>query len=370
MKKEIISDKQGINITTLFLFGSTLIMGTGGESKNSLWLAIILGLILAVPIVMVYGRISYRYPGRDLYDILQEVFGKITGKALSMIFIWFSFHLGSLVLRNFGEFMSTVGLPETPKIVPIIIFSLVCALGVKYGIEVIAKCSCFFIIIVISLLILFIILTIPNMEPENLLPIMGNGLAPILKGAFSVFTFPFGELVVFLLVFDSLSKPESAMKVYLKALFFGGFFIAFVGLRNVMVIGESIDNVYFPSYSAVSRINIGNFIQRLEVSVIIIFILSGFIKISICLLSSAKGLAKLFEFKDYRFLVIPVSLLMINLSDILFDNTMEMSEWSQEVWPYYAFPFQVILPIVILIAIEVKERFKKNKIRSEQNSDT
>ncbi|HYF82946.1 MAG TPA: endospore germination permease [Clostridia bacterium] len=360
MNKELISDKQGINLTVLFIFGSTLVIGTGGQAKNDMWIAIMLALLISVPILMIYARILSRYPGKDLYDILEEVFGKYLGRIFSLTFIWFSFHLGALVLRNFGEFMNTVGLPETPKIVPIIMFALICALVVKSGIETLAKCSSLFIVGVFSLLFLLAFLTIPDMKSENLLPIMYNGFKPVLQGAFSAFSFPFGELVVLMMVFDSLKTPNSNYKVYLISLVIGGFIVLFIAIRNIMVLGpETIGSVYFPSYTAISRVNIGNFLQRLEITVALVFILSGFIKISICLLAATKGIAKLFGFKDYRILVTPVGLLMVNLAYLIYDSIMEMSEWAQDIWPYYAFPFQVILPLLILIAVEVKAKLQK-----------
>jgi spore germination protein KB len=362
MKKEIISDMQGINLAVLFLFGSALVMGTGGDAKSDVWIAIILALFVSAPILMIYARILSRYPGMDLYDILEVVFGKYLGRAFSLPFIWFSFHLGAIVLRNFGEFMNTVGLPETPKMVPIIMFALVCALGVKSGIETLAKCSSHFIVGVFLLLFLLTLFTIPNLKTENLLPIMYNGFKPVLKGAFSAFSFPFGELVIFMMVFDSLKTPGSSYKIYLRSLAIGGLVVLLIATRNIMLLGaDTIGSVYFPSYTAISRVNIGNFLQRLEISVSIVFTLSGFIKISICLLAATKGITKLFGFKDYRLLVTPVVLLMVNLADILYGSIMEMFEWAQDIWPYYAFIFQVILPLIIFIAVEVKARFQKKE---------
>lgn len=368
MNKELISDKQGINLTVLFIFGSSLVMGTGGEAKNDMWISVMLALFISAPTLMIYARILSRYPGKDLYDILEEVFGKYLGRIFSLAFIWFSFHLGALVLRNFGEFMNTVGLPETPIIVPIIMFAFTCALGVKSGIETLAKCSDLFIVGVFSLLFLLAFLTVPNMRSENLLPIMYNGFKPVLQGAFSAFSFPFGELVVFMMVFDSLKTPNSSYKVYLMSLAIGGLIVLFIAIRNIMVLGgDTLGSVYFPSYAAISRVNIGNFLQRLEISVSIVFILSGFIKISICLMAATKGIAKLFGYKDYRFLVIPVGLLMVNLAYIVYGSIMEMFEWAVDIWPYYAFPFQVIFPLIILIAVEIKAwmQNKKDKAKKE-----
>lgn len=362
MNKEKISDRQGVNLGILFVFGSTLVMGTAGQAKNDAWISIILSIILTIPVLLMYSRIMYRYPGENLYDILEKVMGKFIGKGFVLLYTWFFFHLGALVLRNFGEFMNTVGLPETPKIVPIIMFSLICVIGVKDGIETLGKCSSYFIILVILSIVIVGSFTIPIIKPDKILPIMANGIKPVLMGTFAAFSFPFGELVIFTTVFDSLEEAVSCSKVYLKTLLLAGAFVVLVSIRNIMVLGtDTLGAVYFPSYSAVSRINIGNFLQRLEIAVTVVFILSGFIKISICLHAATKGFAKLIGYKDYRLFATPIALLMVNLAYLVYDSIMEMFEWAQDIWPYYAFPFQVIFPLILFVAVEGKARLQKKE---------
>ncbi|HYE09835.1 MAG TPA: endospore germination permease [Patescibacteria group bacterium] len=366
MNKEKISDIQGIKMVVLFIFGSTLVMGTGGEAERDMWISIVVALVLAIPLLMIYSRILSLFPGKDLFEILELNFGKFFGKLISIIFIWFAFHLGALVLRNFGEFISTVALPETPKIVPVIIFGLLCIWGAKAGIETLAKCAEYFIVFVMALIILFSLLVIPSMDMDNLLPIMGNGVGKAMSGVLSSLTFPFGETVVFMMVFSALPHKKSAYKVYIPALIFGGLVVIFIAFRNVLVLGPAtIKSVYFPSYSAISRVNIGNFLQRMEIAVTIVFILSGFIKITVCLLAATKGVARVLGFDDYRILVTPIGLLMVNLARVIYKDIMEMFAWAFEVWPYYAFPFQVILPLLIWIFIELKQKAKNKPKQTE-----
>jgi len=366
LNKEKISDGQGMKLVILFIFGSTLVMGTGGEAGRSAWISIGLGIIATVPLVLIYSRILSLFPGQDLFQILELNFGKLIGKFISLFFIWFAFHLGALVLINFGEFIITVALPETPRIVPMIIFALLCIWGAKAGIEVIAKCSEYFIIFVMALIILFSFLVMPNMDTDNLLPILGEGFGKILPGILSAITFPFAETVVFMMVFSALQHKKSSYKAYIPALLLSGAVVLFISLRNIMVIGPAtIKAVYFPSYSAISRVNIGNFLQRMEIAVTIVFLLSGFIKISVCMMAASKGLSRILGFDDYRILVMPVGLLMVNLSHNLYGSIMEMFEWAFKVWPYYALPFQVFLPILIWIFIEIKQRAKNKKQENE-----
>lgn len=366
MSKENISDTQGIKIVILFIFGSTLVMGTGGEAGRAMWVAITLAVVFSIPAYLVYSRILSLFPGKDLFEILELNFGKVFGKLLSLLFVWFAFHLGALVIRNFGEFISTVGLPETPRIVPMIIFALVCIWGVKAGIEVLARCSDYFIVFVIGLLIIYSVLAIPNMDPDNIQPILEKGFGIVLKGVFTSFAYPFGESVVFLLVFSALKDNKSSYRSYIPALLISGMILTYTALRNIMIMGPlTLETVYFPAYAAISRINVGNFLQRLEIGVTIVFLLSGFIKVSVCLLGATKGLTRILGFDDFRILVLPVGLLMTNLAHIIYKDIDEMFEWAFKVWPYYAFPFQVILPLFIWIFIEIKMKMKRSNQQFE-----
>lgn len=359
MNKEKISNSQGIKMVILFLFGSTLVMGTGGEAGRDMWLAIGLSVIATIPVYLLYCRIQSLFPGKDLFEILELNFGKLFGKLISLIFVWFAFHLGALVIRNFGEFIITVGLPETPRIVPMIIFALICIWAVKAGIEVLGRCSDYFMVFVMSLLIIYTILAIPIMDTKNILPIMGTGFGDVVKGVPSSFAYPFGEAVAFLLVFSALKNKKSPYKVYIPALLIAGPIMTFVALRNILIMGPlTLKTVYFPAYSAISRINVGNFLQRLEIGVTIVFLLCGFIKVCICLLGATKGLSRILGFDDYRILVLPVGLLMTNLAHIIYKDIDEMFEWAFKVWQYYAIPFQVVLPLLIWIFIEVKARMQ------------
>jgi spore germination protein KB len=79
--------------------------------------------------------------------------------------------------------------------------------------------------------------------------------------------------------------------------------------------------------------------------------------------------ARVLGFDDYRILVTPIGLLMVNLAYIIYKDIMEMFDWAFKVWPYYAFPFQVILPIMIWVFIELKQR-SKNKSKETPVDDS
>jgi len=357
VKKEVISDKQGIFLTVLTIIGTSVIIVMGLGAKKDLWLANILSILIALPMVITYARLHYIFTGKDLFDILVICFGKFFGTGISILYIWFAFHIGALVTNDFGTFITSVSLPETPEFVLMLVIIILGIWGVKKGIELLGRWTELFTPFIVIFIFTIILLLIPHMNINNIRPVLSNGIKPIIKGAFYSFAFPFAETVILTMFFADFESKKSPYKVYIVGLLIGGFILVSLNLTILLVLGINTSlSFYFPTHSIATRINIGTFFQRVEIISAIIFILGGFVKMSICLLAVCKGIAKIFSCTDYRFIVVPIALLMSNLSLFIYDSTMEVIEFASTVSPYYKFPFQVIFPIIILIVAEKKKR--------------
>ncbi len=361
MNKEFISVKQGISIIIIFIMGSSLVLPTGAEAKNDLWIAIILGFVMAVPFITIYARVISLFPNKDFFDIVELLFGKIGGKFIALLYIWFALYLGSLVLRNFGEYLSAVGIPSTPMIVTMSILALLCIWVTKEGIEVLGRLCLLAVRFLVILVILTVVLLTTEWDFDNVLPIFYNGYKPVLIGAMNVFSFPFTEIVVFMMI-SSLDGVKNIYKTFWFGLAIGGLVVFLTSVNELMTLGyELYQQSYFPSHIAVSRLDIGNLLQRLEILPAVALLTGGFVKISTCLLAASKGLSRVFEYDHYRFIVTPLGILMVNLAYLVYNNIMDMVSWAKDYWPIYAFPFQVILPLIIWIAAEFKARRLKTR---------
>lgn len=367
MNKEIISDQQAISLIVMYFLAeaSTLVMGL--EGGKDLWLAIIMGIFMALPMMIIYSGLNHIFSGKNLFDIIEFCFGKFIGKGIILLFTCHIFHLAAIVLGDFGGFVTTISLPETPMIVPIILESILVIWIVKEGIEVAGRWAAFFLPFVIFGILTVILLLIPQMHINNILPALTTDIKPIVKGAFGVFSIPLSEAIVFTMVFSNFKTEKSSYKIYIHGLLIGGILIFAISLTNILVLGVDIASaLYFPSYALVARLNIADFLQRLEAISAIIFILGGFIKVSILLLAATKGLTKFFGYTDYRFMVTPIALLACNLSYFEFDSIMHYDNFNKIIYPYYSFPFQVILPIMILVTAVIKK--KRLKLQNQRDS--
>ncbi|MGF7057378.1 GerAB/ArcD/ProY family transporter [Brassicibacter mesophilus] len=357
MKKEIVSDSQSIATIIFFMIGTSSILVRGLEAKKDAWIAIIIALVIAAIFTFIYAYILAIFPGKDLFDICETLFGKAIGKIICISFISYIFLTESLVLRNMGDFIKITSLTETPLIIPIIATVIVSIIIVKQGTEVIGRWSRLFILPVILLMIIALILLTNKMNVNNIFPILDSDIKTIMEGATSTFSFPFAEIIVFTMAFPNFSNKKSTYKVYMMGLAGGAIGVLLNSVTNIFTIGEGAAMIeFYPTYTAISTLRIGNFLQRIEVIAALVFTLGGFIKLSIYLLAACNGISKLFGCKDYRFLVVPIGLLFANLAYLVFDSAMSYLEWDTKIWKYYAFTYQVILPVMILIAAKSKKR--------------
>lgn len=357
-----ITQKQGIYLIALFIIGDSSIMVMGFEAKRDIWISILCAGVACMLLMLIYSRLMSVLPDKGFFETLEFFIGKIGTKIILVVFTWYFFDSCYLILRNYGQFVVTVGLRETPLIIPMIMMLTICVIGVRLGIEVLGRWIRPFVFCVIAFILINVLLVSQNMQISNLLPVIDHGIGPIAKGTLGVITFPFAEVIVFLFAFPAFKQGNSVKKVFLYGLAIGGVIIFITSLTDILVLGHNIaENRFYPTFSTMATIQYGDFISRMEVITAIIFIVTVFVKISIYLLAICKGTTRLLGLKDYKFIVIPIAFLLVNFGSS-FDSTIYYHEWVFKVWPYYAPLFQIIIPILLLILIEIKRKGIMKKV--------
>ncbi len=359
MKRQYLSMRQAICIIVVYICGSSVVLGGNSEAGQDSWISVILSQIIVIPMILIYAKIIKLFPEKNIFEVTEILFGKIAGKIFTVLITWYALHLGALVLRNFSEFVETTAMPETPQLALMIVMILVTTYMARSGAEVLGKWSLVSLVIIVSIMFLTIILLYNRLDMNHFLPVMEHSTKTILTGSYELFTFPFVETVLFLTLADSVKKEDSPFKIYVLGEVLGALIMLIVALRNVAALGSAmLETEMFPSYSAARIISISDFLARVEGFISTNFILGGITKISLCLLAASKGLASLFNIQDCKKLTLPVSLSMLALCSVLFQNTMEMITFL-DIYKVYAIPFQIVIPVMIWIGGEMKARVKE-----------
>jgi len=359
VEKEALTGKQGSSLIILYLTGNAAIMALGSAAKEDFWLAIIGAVILAWIITLLLSYVSSLYPGKNLFEICEVLFGKILGKFIVGVFTFYTMHTGGIVLRNGSQFVNINGLPNTPIILIMLCIMVLAVFFTKSGLKVMGRWAELFALIFALAIFILVLLGIPKMDIENVRPFLYRGVKPVMLSTFYTFGFPFGEIVTFSFVFSTFDRGQKISKVYRNGLFIGGAIMLIASLNNALVIGvEGVNATYYPTYFTATKIELAPFLQRTEIVLASVIVIASFTKTAVYLLASCMGIAKLFNCNSYKFIVTPVAIIFFIWSFNLFNSVMELKEWDLAVWKEFSFIFQGILPVFIFISAFIKKKIR------------
>ncbi|MCK8824224.1 GerAB/ArcD/ProY family transporter [Fuchsiella alkaliacetigena] len=333
-----------------FVFGSSVILNPAAVAYQDAWFAQLLAWLGGFVLLGLYVAIYLLSPEQNLIETLREGFGKYLGSLIGLFYIWYFIHLASLVFRDLGEYMMTVTYTETPLVFLIISFSLPIAYLVKSGIEAIGRTAEITIFVIPISVLITVVLLIPNYDFNSLQPFLEEGLTPVLEGAFNNLSFPFGETVIFLMLFPALNEKDKLIKASSLGLFVAGVLLITITLRDIMVLGSNIfRRAIFPAHLSTTLLP-----AEIDQLIAINWLLGSGAKITVCIYATVKGLAELFKLNSYKLLALPTVVLAVGLSLWSFDDLIGLLRWSSEIYPYYALPFQIVIPVLLLIILLFK----------------
>lgn len=316
-------------------------------AKNDAWLTVFPALGEGLGIIFIFVSLARRFPGATLVQINQQVFGSLLGKLISLLYVWFFLHIAAINFRYIGDYMLLL-LPETPLLVIIVTFCFLCASAVRNGVEVIARLSEILVPIVSLMVFTTIILLLNEMDFKNLFPLLDTPWKDLLKSQHTIASISYGELIVFTMIISNVRNPQKTLMPVILAAFFFAVLILTIILRNILVLGNVNAIFLQPSLEAVKMINIVDFLNRLEIIIVLNELTMGFIKISVFYYAAVLATAQILKLRTYLPLVLPMGALLVALSILLFSFSTEYFYFTSEIFPYYSIPFEIILPLSTL----------------------
>ncbi|OUZ39122.1 spore gernimation protein KB [Solibacillus kalamii] len=366
LEKAKISTYQLFVLIFLLEIGSAILVPLAIEAKQDAWLAVLIGLAGGCCLFWIYHSLYSYYPEIPLTEYIQQILGSFLGKVLAFFYVLYFMYIAARVLRDFGEMLIIVFYPQTPLFIMNVLMVLVVVYTISKGIEVIARTGelLFIIMMLIGISGTVLIIISGIIEISNLEPMLEEGIKPVIKTAFTqTLFFPFGEVIVFAMVLPYLNQKSKAMKTGLLGLGLSGLIIALIMAMNISVLGVNlISRSHFPLLSTIQTIEFAGFLQRLDITFMLSTVIGGFFKISMYFYASMVGTANLFNIKNSAQLAYPLGLLLLVLSITIASNFSEHVYEGLQIVPLYVhLPFQVIIPVLLLIIAFFKNRNKQRK---------
>jgi spore germination protein KB len=324
-------------------------------ARQDAWMSNIVALSGGFLMAWMWVSISWRYPGKTLFEIFQAVFGPVIGKILGFYFCWGWLHIIAHSLREFTSLLTANFMPETPVVVLTVAAVALSSYMTYSGLECIARMTQLFTIIIIFSVITLFSLSIPEIEVNNLLPVYDAGLLPIIKGSFAPMMW-MGHIITLSNLIPFLNRPQDALKVGAKSLLASFFVIELVAVGIIAIFGPNLASSYLaPTLNGARMIHIANFLDRLELILMIVWISGGVLKTGLFQWVPVLGLAQLLGLKSYRPLVVPAGIFIATLSIWLEPNVIRLFTFMNYIWGgAYGLSYVLVFPVFLLIVIFLK----------------
>lgn len=372
MEKAKISAYQLFVLIFLFEMGSALLVPLAGEAKQAAWLVILIAMIGGFLLFFIYYGLFQYYPDQLLTEFVKQILGNFLGRIVAFLYILYFIYLSARVLRDFGDTLLTFAYPHIPLFFANAVFISVVVYTVRKGIEVLARTGELFFVLENLLILTFMLLIVASglIHINNLKPVFEFGGAEIMKmGLTKTVFFPFGEVIVFLMIFPYMKEPQRLKKIGIGSLAAGGIFLSLIMAVNVAVLGVDLTTrSQYPLLTLIQSIEVAGFLERLDVYFLFLLMIGGFIKISVFTYVAVTGTANVFNVKKPSILAYPVGMIILLISIIIASSyTEHIYEGLGAVPHYIHLPFQVIIPLLLLIIAFFKNR-KKRKTSTKISS--
>ncbi|MCF6409808.1 GerAB/ArcD/ProY family transporter [Pseudalkalibacillus salsuginis] len=361
-----ISVRQFRILVILFTIGTSILIVPATlafEAKQDAWIAAILGVGMGLLVILLYNKLGLMFPDMTFVQMNQKILGKWLGKMASLLFFSLSFTYASALLFYTGNFFITEIMPETPLGSLVILMGIIMVMAVRYGLETFARSAEIFFLLFFFLFITLVFSLTPEIEVENIQPVFEVEFKPLLRGSIFLVVTSTVNAVVLLMIFPAnVNQQMEAQKSFLIGSLIGGLVMIIITLLGIFVLGPyySATEVY-PGYDLTKEINLGDFVTRIDAIMAGMWMITIYFKLILYFYASVLGFTQILEIKDYRPFTLPLGMIAIVLSVIVYPNVVYQQEWDTKTANAYSLTVGLFLPLLLLGVAVFRKKMDQKK---------
>jgi len=329
------------------------------------WMVPIFGTLVGFIILLLYLYIFNNKKNLNINELNEQLFGKKLGKIISILILLFVISFNLITFWNMTSFVSSQYLYNTPSWFVTIIFMLPIIYTIIKGPRVMFRSILMLFYIAFFLYIISALGLGAQFKFTNLFPILENGITPVLSGIFDYVAYSIAPIFLILIVpkreIEGKNLNKGIIITYLVANL-----MAFIIMFFVLgVFGYELTSLYqYPSYHILKRVFVGGFIERMENTLSIQWIIVLFITTLFSHYYTARSIKEIFNLKNKYIIIIILTIMY--LSQYIFRNNTLGENFFVNYYQYFIGIFFILIPIIIAIRLWYKKKihnvsFKKIK---------
>ena len=330
---------------------------TAREAKESAWLAVsVIPFAFGYLTLWTVYKLGSYFPKLTIFQYCEVIMGKFLGKSLGMAYIIFLLVMDILVAREFSNFIRVTTLPLTPRIVLLTSLAALATYGAYKGLEVISRVSQFVLGIYLLGFTVVILGALTNFNVGRLLPVMEDGLLPIIRGSIAPSSW-YGEICMVAMIFPFVNKPMELKRKGMIVLVAVTLFVTLDVVVTIGVLGSGLASAYvLPFWSMARSVEIGEVVQRLESFLLVFWITGIIVKEALLSYLICLGLTQVFNFKKTKVVLSLAAIFEVFIANFILGNTTQVQTILTDFWPYFGIVFELCIPMFLLAIFKLRKK--------------
>lgn len=334
----------------------------GSMSGRDSWWIVAIGTLLGAPIIFMLLTLARWYPKSTFFQISQAIVGKKLGLLCALAFTALPLLTVSTKLHYSTVFIKTHLLVDTPTVIIVGLCMSVVAMACMLGVEAFARTAELTTLLFFVPLVLLLVMKWPDADLGAVLPILrGEHASYVSATLFYISITACNSLILLSIYPGQISNKRKAERAFWQGFLIACLILLLVTILCITVLGpELMIATYFPMFSLSQRVSFGDFAQRVEALLTIIWFITIYFKITLYLYATVQGFNFILKIKKSKALVFPLAFLFLFIPLQAFDNT--ATDYDFYVGPamWLSIIIGGLLPAVLFL-IGIIKRKKKNQ---------
>ncbi|GAF23962.1 MULTISPECIES: GerAB/ArcD/ProY family transporter [Shouchella] len=331
------------------LLSMPLILGT--MVGRDAWWIVIFGTLLGLPHIFLFQMLARRYPQKDIFEISRDILGNKAGVIVVLLITALPLLTVSTKLHYSLSFINNHLLPETPSAMVMFISMSIVAMGVYLGICTLGRTAEMLSIFFFIPLFTLFVLKASDIHLEFVLPFFRGEQNQYVEAILFYLAITSCNNFLILSIFPKyVSDKKRAGRAFWQGHVLACTILFLVTLLCISVLGpELMTTAYYPLFALTQRVSFGNFAERIEALLTILWFITIYFKICLYLYVSAKGIGNMFQLKNIKPLVLPLALLFLFIPLQAFEDAAADYEFYIGPAMWLSLGIGGILPIVLVL---------------------
>ncbi|MBS4537021.1 endospore germination permease [Clostridium sp. D2Q-11] len=318
---------------------------------------LIIGSVLTILLVMIHTKLTLKFTGKTVVEIMDALIPKPIGVLFSIIFILFYIFSAASVVRISSEIVKMFLLQNTPLEVIIITMLISNVYIARKGIETIARLVQIIFPLAIIPFFILLLAIVPDLDFTNIYPIFQVGPMDIAKGI-KVVMFSFIGTEIILISTAYLNDTKKVLRynilsvVFLAVIYITIFIVVLTQFGRIQTM-----DLLWPTLFLMKTVDVpGTFLENVDGVVIGLWTFLTLQSLAIILMQGSVILSKSLKLKETNFMSMPL-LPIIYILALVPENIAAAYEYIGLFSNYFGTAIAIVIPI-LLFSISL---FKKKK---------